>query len=126
MSTDELKPCPFCGGNNLNSLMVGRPFEWQGEGPWSFKHAIECTDCGIQQRGYDRHSEAIAAWNTRTPSPADAELLEALEWYAERAAGCRKIGSAGDPARNALEHDGGRRAHTAIANATKGGEDGKA
>lgn len=43
----------------------------------------------------------------------------ALEWYAEQAAGCRKLGAAGDRAREALDKDGGQRARAALA-ATKG------
>lgn len=42
-------------------------------------------------------------------------LVEALEWYAEQAAGCRKVTSEGETARNALDKDGGQRARAAIA-----------
>ena len=45
-----------------------------------------------------------------------AELEAALSWYAEQAEGCRKIGSAGDPARHALDHDGGAKARAALLN----------
>jgi hypothetical protein len=47
----------------------------------------------------------------------DAEnerLRAALEWYAEQVAGCRKLGSVGDPARQALDADGGNRAREAL------------
>lgn len=42
-------------------------------------------------------------------------MREALEWYAEQVAGCRKIGSVGEPARHALDRDGGERARNALA-----------
>ena len=42
-------------------------------------------------------------------------LREALAWYAENVAGCRKIGSIGEPFRNALDRDGGKRANDALA-----------
>lgn len=45
---------------------------------------------------------------------AAPELAEALKWYAEQAEGCRKIGSIGEPARNALDKDGGQRARAAL------------
>jgi hypothetical protein len=38
----------------------------------------------------------------------------ALEWYAEQVAGCRKLGSIGDPYRQALDRDGGGRARAAL------------
>lgn len=45
-----------------------------------------------------------------------AQADEALRWYAEQVAGCRKIGRAGDPFRQALDQDGGQRARTALGN----------
>lgn len=45
--------------------------------------------------------------------------LDALGWYAEQVAGCRKLGSIGDPARHALDADGGKRAQAAIAAMTE-------
>ncbi|USY26673.1 hypothetical protein NIZ92_06455 [Alcaligenes sp. 1735tsa3] len=44
-----------------------------------------------------------------------ADWSEALSWYAEQVAGCRKIGSPGDTARQALDADGGKRARAALA-----------
>ena len=46
---------------------------------------------------------------------ADNERLrEALRWYEEKVAECRKIGSLGDNARQALDRDGGFRARDAL------------
>ena len=44
----------------------------------------------------------------------EQELREALQWYAEHVANCRKITSEGDKARHALDADGGKRALAAI------------
>ena len=45
----------------------------------------------------------------------NAELRDALQWYAEQVAGCRKIGSIGEPFRHSLDADGGERAINALA-----------
>jgi hypothetical protein len=54
-------------------------------------------------------ADALTALRARV-----ARLEKALAWYAEQAEGCRKIGSAGDPARQALDRDGGKRARAAL------------
>lgn len=48
------------------------------------------------------------------------ELEGALEWYREQAEGCRKLGSIGDPYRQALDADGGKRATAALKGETNG------
>jgi hypothetical protein len=47
-------------------------------------------------------------------SERERKLREALEWYRDKVADCRKIGTAGEPARNALDADGGKRARAAL------------
>ena len=47
--------------------------------------------------------------------------VKALEWYRNHVSECRKIGGQGDQSRQALDHDGGTRARTALA-AIKEGE----
>lgn len=42
-------------------------------------------------------------------------IREALAWYAEQVAGCRKVGSLGRPYQERLDADGGKRARDAIA-----------
>lgn len=42
------------------------------------------------------------------------DAREALSWYAEQVADCRKFGSDGDAARQALDKDGGQRARAAL------------
>jgi hypothetical protein len=49
--------------------------------------------------------------------------VEALEWYREQAEGCRKIGYIGDPFRQTLDADGGKRAADTLASLKQpGGE----
>lgn len=43
------------------------------------------------------------------------DAAQVLQWYADQADGCRKLGSIGDPARQALDHDGGGRARECLA-----------
>jgi hypothetical protein len=45
---------------------------------------------------------------------AAPDLLEALEWYAEKVTNCRKLTREGDKARDDLDYDGGRRARIAL------------
>lgn len=59
---DELKPCPFCGGEA--DLFNGI------DGAWS-TWIIEC-DCGIEMRFLSKE-EAIEAWNTRAEGCNDAD-----------------------------------------------------
>ncbi|CAB3665412.1 hypothetical protein LMG26696_03594 [Achromobacter pulmonis] len=42
------------------------------------------------------------------------DAYEALSWYAEQVAGCRKFGPDGEAARHALDRDGGERARAAL------------
>lgn len=51
---DELKPCPFCGGEADHS------FGEKGDGtPWPY---VECVECGA--------STEPDVWNRRTPTPS--------------------------------------------------------
>jgi hypothetical protein len=60
-------------------------------------------------------ARAEAAERERDEARAERDRLrEALVWYEAKVAGCRKIGSIGDPARSALDADGGRRARAAL------------
>lgn len=57
--TDELKPCPFCGGENVETSYKDT---FNGD----FRRGVYCADCcgGIYPY-YDTKTEAIDAWNTR-------------------------------------------------------------
>lgn len=54
---NELKPCPFCGGEaeilTAESMHGGYLF------------GIMCNDCRSRGDVFDTEAEAIAAWNTR-------------------------------------------------------------
>lgn len=66
--SQELKPCPFCGGDV--SLQGNVP-----EGYW-----IECQCRNLMTSGRD---EVIAAWNTRADSHRITELEAQLDKMAE-------------------------------------------
>lgn len=61
--TPALKACPCCQSDNL----VPPPEHWR-EG------CVYCRDCGLRANSPD-------AWNHRTPDPAVAGLVDALEAY---------------------------------------------
>ena len=85
---DELKPCPFCGGEAI--LM-------HGAHAWEI-HCLPCTASVSEMT----KAEAIAAWNTRpTPDsagdvvdyePAWREMHDALSWMQESRALNRYLG----------------------------------
>jgi len=52
---DELKPCPFCGGEVLMTYdEYGNPY-------------ATCRACDARADDGDTRDQAIAAWNRRTP-----------------------------------------------------------
>lgn len=76
--SEELKPCPFCGGK---AQILKRAVKLQGD-PWygtKVERVVECDDCGCalfnQQfhEGFYDDDAAIAAWNRRTPSVTRGE-----------------------------------------------------
>lgn len=62
---DELKPCPFCGGEAVAENYI-------------IEAMVICLGCRVKivRRHGAKHDkglpESIAAWNTRTPSPGAA------------------------------------------------------
>lgn len=61
---DELKPCPFCGGDAVlrdgECGIRGMPMTWRNP---------QCTRCGCDL-GYCHHLEAVERWNRRALSHA--------------------------------------------------------
>lgn len=52
---DELRPCPFCGGESVIRYSQYGPC-WYG---W-------CNECETRSKCYMTEAEAVMAWNTRT------------------------------------------------------------
>lgn len=68
VSSEELKACPFCGGEAYEAIGVS--------GDHGF--AVRCSRnyCGTSSRGHPSREQAITAWNTRTPPPVSSEIVE--------------------------------------------------
>jgi Lar family restriction alleviation protein len=75
--SEELKPCPFCGGEaeHYSRLNTGATADWCGE----VSHWVSCTgDCGAGTCMHETEASAWVAWNTRASTTAlQAELAEA-------------------------------------------------
>ena len=74
--SDNLKPCPFCGGEAI-LCRDGRN-----------SSTVECASCGAtvpfyprlpENFGKHRDIQAISAWNMRTLSPIETEIRNELE-----------------------------------------------
>lgn len=58
MDEIKLKPCPFCGGTDINCDHI--------EPSWTDDYwEIGCPDCGTWNSCNKSKDEAIAAWNRR-------------------------------------------------------------
>lgn len=53
--TEELKPCPFCGG---------KASVWKEDAVWFDITWIGCEECGVQLRKY-ADNRGIKKWNKR-------------------------------------------------------------
>ncbi|MEV5054629.1 Lar family restriction alleviation protein [Agrobacterium radiobacter] len=90
MQSEELKPCPFCGGKNL-SFRLSDIEGWIAH--------VECTDCDDMlgpmsewkhDDKEDAEKDAAAVWNRRPcleaalsaaePQPAPSVAVKALDW----------------------------------------------
>ncbi len=58
LTTDALKPCPFCGSDGVEALDM--------EG----KHYVVCYDCALEGPFHKSRAAVIAAWNTRAATLA--------------------------------------------------------
>ena len=60
--SEELKPCPFCGGKGCQ--------ESYEENGWIIFY-VECESCGASTSSGSEFDEAIEKWNTRYDIPKD-------------------------------------------------------
>lgn len=73
--TEELKPCPFCGGKASadGHIRYGKPLKdawWEDGSPITEAFYTNCMNCGALARsgivgGFKTKAEAIERWNTR-------------------------------------------------------------
>lgn len=70
----ELKPCPFCGADAVNSSHIS--CDCCGK---SYTGIINCISCGAEVSHFDTDDEAIKAWNTRADTSSDAAVM-ARRW----------------------------------------------
>jgi Lar family restriction alleviation protein len=61
MSTEELKPCPFCGSHAQTDFIEGESY------------IIECYACDARTGCQDSAEDAINAWNRRSAPAAGTE-----------------------------------------------------
>lgn len=61
----ELKPCPFCGGDNVNTFGPYGLYK-----SWGISHSCKTFYCGSSEpfREFPSKEAAVAAWNTRAPA----------------------------------------------------------
>jgi Lar family restriction alleviation protein len=55
MPKPKLKPCPFCGSDDVE---LDLDYRWR----------IVCRDCDSKGSGYEENKKAVAAWNRRAPA----------------------------------------------------------
>jgi Lar family restriction alleviation protein len=73
-SMDELKPCPFCGGEakNVSAGVAGPSNRWHAGDPI---FAVNCIKCGASVPNRYRNDLVVEAWNRR----AAASLQESRD-----------------------------------------------
>lgn len=68
--SNELKPCPFCGGDA--SLIVKTFFGF----PEEEIYTVACNDCKSQSCYSDDRKETVKVWNTRPVKDETYRLLK--------------------------------------------------
>ena len=85
--SEELKPCPFCGG--LAELDTSQAYRALSSGALGSRAAVYCTRCSAEvgfcyedAPGTPREdivNQVVDDWNRRAPSTDMREAVEALE-----------------------------------------------
>lgn len=65
MAEHELKPCPFCGSENINDTTL--------------TEVMVCPDCATSGPDCDTPKEAVKNWNARPLEDAQAARIKDLE-----------------------------------------------
>lgn len=55
---EDLKPCPFCGGEAKINRIVNTFYQYA-------RYFSSCTRCSAESKVFETEQEAIEAWNTR-------------------------------------------------------------
>ncbi len=74
--SDDLKPCPFCGGEPFSFEDYGHSTAWE----------VGCSNsqCRVEPHVWEKtKDEAIASWNTRTPDTSIEALTAEREFFEE-------------------------------------------
>lgn len=64
----ELKLCPFCGNKNTLNVSTAKELGYFGTDGFAVVCAATDGGCGASSAFYKTEQEAIAAWDTRTPT----------------------------------------------------------
>lgn len=90
--SDDLKPCPFCGGeasgDGFQKLRTPhKETRWDDGSEITEAYFCNCIKCGasniVCSIRYRTKAEAIAAWNRRAAQPEMSALVEALRKISE-------------------------------------------
>ena len=70
---EELKPCPFCGGEatleRSSTIFIGQVYSDRYKEPIASQNhgfSVRCNKCGCQTCWWHKEKEAIEAWNKRS------------------------------------------------------------
>ncbi|WP_299949109.1 Lar family restriction alleviation protein [uncultured Ruegeria sp.] len=85
--TDTLKPCPFCGSDDVSD--AGYIFSGDKENPTDTGYFCNCVKCGAKNggvMGFETKAEAVRRWNTR-PANTDPMTIAKYDDDLRKAAG---------------------------------------